>query len=196
MGSCRHLHDDVIVLIRDGDNICAIPVAAPVWNGGGCCFRAVLIFELDLDPDPRALHSKIHSEKAHMDCIQGYPLYTNMGPSTIQALLYPTFAQREAKEPSVQQPAVKVTIAMHKAVVEVLCVCTCGLAGASFLVALRRFLPLAGGGCSGASAAARFLLARPRRPSALAEAGLSAPVSGCHTRPLTQVTTPAGCTCW
>ncbi len=53
---------------------------------------------------------------------------------------------------------------MHKAVVGLVSICTCGLAGGSFLVALRRFLPLAGGGCSGASAAAALLAGAAAAP--------------------------------
>ena len=98
MGLYKHLHDDVIILVRDGDNVCSISVAAAVRNGGRCCFRAVLIFELDLDPDPGALHREIHLEKADMETFHGYPSCTDLPSWTIQALLYFEAAKRWAKQ--------------------------------------------------------------------------------------------------
>ncbi len=37
-GLSKHLHDDIIILIRDVDNICAIPMAAPIGNISAGCF--------------------------------------------------------------------------------------------------------------------------------------------------------------
>lgn len=72
--------------------------------------------------------------------------------------------------------------------------CTCGLAGTAFLAARRRFLPLVGA-CSGASTALRFLLTRPRRPSALADAGLSASASACHPKTCSPSTSDTNSMC-